>query len=40
MAQRAVEELIELITNPQQRGQRKMIRIPIREIQHRHNDFS
>ncbi|MFG0250850.1 MAG: LacI family DNA-binding transcriptional regulator [Phycisphaeraceae bacterium JB051] len=40
MAQRAVEELIELVTHPEQRGQRKMIRVPIREIQHRRNDFS
>lgn len=40
MAQRAVEELIQLINNPDQRGKRKMIRIPIREIQHRTNSFS
>ncbi|HAI12472.1 MAG TPA: hypothetical protein DCM28_12265 [Phycisphaerales bacterium] len=39
MAQRAVEELIKLIDHPDQRGQRKMIRIPIREIQHRSNHF-
>lgn len=39
MAKRAVEELIELIANPDQRGQRKVIRIPIREIQHRKGSF-
>lgn len=39
MAHRAVEELINLIQNPDQRGQRKIIRIPIREIQHRRGSF-
>ena len=40
MAHRAVQELIHLITHPDQRGKRKMIRVPIREIQHRLNHFS
>jgi DNA-binding LacI/PurR family transcriptional regulator len=39
MAHRAVEELIQLIEHPELRGQRKVIRVPIREIQHRCGSF-
>ncbi|MBL4702763.1 MAG: LacI family DNA-binding transcriptional regulator [Phycisphaeraceae bacterium] len=39
MARRATEELMQLIEHPQLRGQRKIIHIPIREIQHRRGSF-